>query len=1569
MSKERPTISTMFFIVAIELLACSIIVSILTRIYDRIHTWMNGWLPNEISHTFVIILASFVLLAIAIYSYSLVALAWTVYPNKFVSLTLICYWLSLIIFYFPVVGFFVDQFSGNTKMGFLASLPSFIPAGWWQPSNNEIPPWAMAILSVLLLIIYIISEYCLLKYSIHWTAMRIVFFRRFDILGDLILWLEKGWHALAVKFIDILFATWLVQSLSRILWTATESKSFSNISFSENIILPANPSNGSIFNGFSGAYQNISLPIDFSGHHFALDIASSIFSLLWHHSAEVLAVWFILEALGYLWSSSDKLVIVNASDSIETQSKKDENNDSHKPEPTRLNLADLLATKLDRIKEIYQTVDEKRSIQSACGAGEPISAAIKVERLEDISLSSASEIKLGPFGIPVSSVSAMISHILMGPKITIGLYSREEGSGEDDGVRERIDEREKSKAKYLLVANMSGKMGSKRWVVECREPLEGEFRGRERSVEDMVMEMAHRIHASYAGMQSKGRVQSVSWRALWNFNEGLRAYRDSLLTNKKHKFFLNRAEKRFIDALEEENSFTLAHYNLGVVYAELNQPDSAQECFQRAIEVNPNSWEAYYALGIVIFRRAKEMEQLHEILGIGNKPAEEKWIAEKNRIKNDYEKVILLCNRVLDIKSHEEGILEKDFSVKARAYDLMGNAQARLAGISTNDESHTEELAKAETYLEEAVSQSWRALIKESILNETAEDETSIVSECTLDLASVYLKLIEAKSECDDRRRKLKEVLLQAIYTDPKDVRLFYDLARSGENEKYFNLMKRVFGQIQLINPECSRVKANVASIGMDLQKKPVCWLKECEKSGSCEDEAYQGVYHFLVRAIKEEKNLGNKDSLSVEYIYKMEKTIADLNVLSNRSRKEISELQWDKNGCWFRGHHEPCLILAYLERECADKPINKSSYEDVLNELSSWIDHGEQNTQFVQLPIDDSENLKNFRIMDGLLALGICSLKFASIKIGDLKIKKKNDKSNEEMISIKHHLERSKECFLCVLRILQMFENDSKDNFPCNFYKLECAHWMVESGRTLLSLEEIKKIRKNGISKSIKWAEKLFETARDALKDLDPDEIKRNKINLLLAQTYLARGKLPNALKEAQIAKNLNPLDYEERLVLGKIFCRLEEYKYGLSELNVALSYKPDDSEILLCTGKAYFSAGKDCKRKGEERTWILRNAREKLEEALDIADRSEVSYRGKIRYWIGRTLLEMGKYEEAIPHLRILTKKDETDLLPALYLGYAFLKCNSHEECESCIYKLIRNAVRKIDDNEKKAANIEFYGQEYDEERHINEIVARAYIYLAYSYAERDANLYDSWRLAYESQFFVDNLREVSGYEDERSRGGVLPNERLIWDEVSETHSKRLHHLPLGSAPCVINQTNSSDKSGTDAKARNRLSEGLAINGMDYFKIRIIFNPMDGLRKRKSKAHLAECAGTICYKAGNLKEAVDYLNASIDLYPDAGAYLNLAKTYERMILLGVTGESGSNLIKRNIFDLCRHVEALDIRDEHQADLKDFRKRWPDKEEAPDKKPGESAGEDSGIGQKAGEDGTEAAKKQKKGK
>ena len=1696
MKKKGPTISTMFFLIAVELLFFSFVVSILVWLRNTMPTWLSNdkfwlycaflsydfgsynisWLLGDYLLTAISLLFSLILIGASIYSYSRISSDWIIFPKSRVLLTLLAYWLSVIIFYISVVDAFARHF----------------------PEPSKIPFWAVIILSVLLIFLFLFSQRFLLegaKSRIALTPVRVILFRRFVILGNLITWLESGWQSIAIKFIDVLFATWLVQGFSRILWKATvsgrsENGSIFNISSNETLLSPTDPTNGSIFNSFSTTNQSIPILIDYSGHNFVLDIASSIFSLLWNNWPQLVAVWFILEVLGYLWSSSGKVVIVNASEGNGAQAKKndekEDKDDSQKAEPLRSNLADILATKLDKINEIYRFVDERRPAQSACGAGEPIDAAIKVERMDEVSLSSTSEIRLGPLSIPANSVSAMISHIMQGPKITIGLYFREQEGDEGEKERETGIETKKEIGKLVLTASMTSKRGSHRWVVDSPYPLDEEDRTKERSIEDMVIEMSHRI---YASMQSEKPGQSIiPWKAMWSFNEGMRAYRDSLHTTKKRKYFLNRAEKRFIDALEEHNNFGLAYYNLGLVYLELNQPASAEACFQKAIEVNPDSWDAYYALGTAIFRRAKEFEQSSNLLGSS---IEEE---QKKRIKDDYQKVIKLCDRVLQIKTAEERLLEKDFSIKAKANDLKGNALVRLASMqpARQNEGNGAEHKKncpnfmnmAVVCLENAVHCSWMALIKESVLHETSVDEAEVVSECSIDLADAYLKM---SKHDDGLRSNARSVLMQAIFVKPMDVNLYYLLARAGEPDGCTDFVARadepdgcpgfvsqVYEQILRINPGSYRIKAHLASIKAGNNTQPASWLEswqeECAKSGCCDEESYERVYLFLARAIED-----SDCSSARRMCFEREKLDADLKKATGKKEYAIpavknksEEIEWKKrsqfcsalchmdNDLTFGGDFQMALSKTLEEIQKIKEELGIScmpSNESATSKISdrdSWLlsvptpnDH----MDYMDLFTDKERDAKMLNFLENLIVSGSIYMKLARINadnyINDIKISNKiiclntaimqnigTDAKEDEILWVKSSfyrrpemifngyseifLRRSQRCMLSAKKIL--ISESGSQNVKSNFsHKTENSYYLVEAGKIFLELGKVRSILEMDDGSCNKCALELFDKAIDTLNEVDPEEIKRNKIRLYLAQAYMACGKLPNALKEAQNAKDLNPLDHEEREVLGEIFCELKEFKFGLSELNTARSYNPDDHDLLISTGKAYFLAGKDCKRKGEDRNRILKNAKDRLDEALEIVDESDIKKRGKIRYWIGRTLLEMGRYEEAIPHLRILAEKDEGDFLPALYLGYAFLKCNSHEECESCLYKLIRslkteatflfswdtvpgedyeklraflktgidcgltpkiekvgdrinieipgkrdrlsielideeittgliaktkNCELKIDekpdnDSEDKAIIDKFCGRLYEDERHITEILARAYIYLAYSYAERDANLCDSWKLAFNAQYYINHLKEKRGHEDEKARDGVLPGK-------SDKQCKDSEYGFLSVSALKI--------SGKSHSIAGKLTTGYSIGGMDDCKICIIFNQEDGQRKRMSKAHLAECAGTICYKMGELDKAFDYLNASIALYPDAGAYLNLAKTYERMIICGRADQSKKDLIYRKIRDLCRHVEALDLRDEHKRDLKDFRKRWPDEE----KVPGSSAGGSPSSGDEA---------------
>lgn len=117
----------------------------------------------------------------------------------------------------------------------------------------------------------------------------------------------------------------------------------------------------------------------------------------------------------------------------------------------------------------------------------------------------------------------------------------------------------------------------------------------------MVRQMAYRIAASVASLGSP------RWEAVLSFTEGLRAYRKVRLTESDRDIALREAETCFREALEADNTFAQAHYNLGVVYTKLRERDAALAAFRRAIQADPTSFAAHAALATAYFDRARDL--------------------------------------------------------------------------------------------------------------------------------------------------------------------------------------------------------------------------------------------------------------------------------------------------------------------------------------------------------------------------------------------------------------------------------------------------------------------------------------------------------------------------------------------------------------------------------------------------------------------------------------------------------------------------------------------------------------------------------------------------------------------------------------------------------------------------------------------------------------------------------------------------------------------------------------------------------------------------------------------------
>lgn len=69
------------------------------------------------------------------------------------------------------------------------------------------------------------------------------------------------------------------------------------------------------------------------------------------------------------------------------------------------------------------------------------------------------------------------------------------------------------------------------------------------------------------------------------------------------------AERNLKLALEEDPDDQALHFALGVVYDNLGRVDDAAESYKRAIELDPNYFDALYNLGALYFNRAVELNQ------------------------------------------------------------------------------------------------------------------------------------------------------------------------------------------------------------------------------------------------------------------------------------------------------------------------------------------------------------------------------------------------------------------------------------------------------------------------------------------------------------------------------------------------------------------------------------------------------------------------------------------------------------------------------------------------------------------------------------------------------------------------------------------------------------------------------------------------------------------------------------------------------------------------------------------------------------------------------------------------
>jgi tetratricopeptide (TPR) repeat protein len=536
--------------------------------------------------------------------------------------------------------------------------------------------------------------------------------------------------------------------------------------------LPGN--NGFDWNLFSGLVINSSrdqILIFSNSQNILYQIIYSLITTIWYDWEKIILLWFFIEVLLFAWNRSQRLVIeevcnLSNADTSSFNSSSSEKKDSKLPASQ---LASLLILHLDRISERYRVVDEKRSTPSGGGAGKPINAVMNTGGMGDMiqaTIGGSGEFAIGPLKIPASSVAALLSGLMRGPKIVLSLCRRRDISEKGDTIE----------ANPFLTASITTENSSHSWLVETSDPLDKKKsleQKKRRDIEDMVLELAHKIFATLTNEE-----ENISWKASYKFSEGLREYRDSLFSAEKRFYHLKMAENEFLLALQESPNYALAYYNLGVVYTELEQFEAAQSAFIKSIENESEGWQAYYALGVNLYNRTRKTDTIIcniYACKIGSDLENSNYSDEvinalpeicKQNLISDYEKILLICDHVIFQIKGDESLLRRDNNKLARVYNLKGNTIRQLFRFNHGYSN----LEKAITLLKRSVAYAWMNLIISELNGWNLDEEQNIVSECMIDLAEVELYFYKLYNNCTPQ--DAIDGMISALKIDPANANL-----------------------------------------------------------------------------------------------------------------------------------------------------------------------------------------------------------------------------------------------------------------------------------------------------------------------------------------------------------------------------------------------------------------------------------------------------------------------------------------------------------------------------------------------------------------------------------------------------------------------------------------------------------------------------------------------------------------------------------------------------------------------------------------------------------------------------
>ncbi|VVB62462.1 Tetratricopeptide repeat protein [uncultured archaeon] len=1057
---------------------------------------------------------------------------------------------------------------------------------------------------------------------------------------------------------------------------------------------------------------------------------------------KILILWVFIYLIKRAWAAHKRVVIESFENKMAT------NYDGGL-------IKETLALKLTDLNDIYSKANETRAILTSSGFDQPLQANISVPEL-DFSNTLAGMVKPSEgwgWLKPVDdSIKNFIGYILDPPKIKGNVYINKDLDNKDililtayiyggdrphnswkvskkidsmadpnPGLQQNPQKDLKSKGSLSDKETAQSDVSIKN-APEDENPTPDQKKPSENnalSIEEQINELAYRIFTDLVFNPS--RRELVRWKATSSFYEGLTAYRASLRSRLNKKLRLIDAEKKFLETLAEDERFNFVYFNLGVVYNELENWEAAKIAFSKSIEKDPDQWEAYYALGLNLYR-----EMLKPDL--------------ENKGKEKRKEIIKLCEQAISL-----GIKQKE--KEAKVYDLIGLAQRFQADEKSvlNDliQKNIPNLKDSIESHQKAVTLSYWALYNAERKGKDTDEIKRIITKCLQDLATDYYYQ-DYNNKHDENAYKKAEILLkEAISILPSDADLHVRLGQIYGNHnkhkkevKEFEIARSIDPNELDLLPYLAKTYWNNKDMEMYKYERDLC-LDSLPMAYDDIDVIEKIKYLFCHEAtINLKKDYLERLIEQKEYLKKLKRDLKEC-------KDSLDDLDWRLSQKESERKIEDPLkdpliyaISAIFLKKSYLK-VDTSKMKTSINHCITAIDRIKLEPEEMKIfcskcikNIDNKFHNKKFNLKIPTLADYMTK---PDAHVEEIAYKNITDKNN----AIYYACNKIKEA----INILEEIKSSGRMKEDANA-EVKTGNENLRKARAILedSMENLSKVEKKNeleygdicillgdlylnldSSEAAEKAEHYYKAAMNSLKG-HPLKLVKIELQTKISQALLIQSRLVEAQRIAEESINSDPLNYIDRKTLGTIFFVLKDYEDARIAWEKALLLKPDDPISRFNTGVSYILEAQ------EETLLINKNERfelaaKNLKEALILLDSEQSNINMRAHYWLGIIYKNIKQYDQAIYQLHVsktLAIKGELqpdELIIGFVLSKLYINNNMHEKGEEELKAIIEKSANLL----KNYSINKLCGEALGLKVSIGYIVVKVHLKLCFLYARQ--------------------------------------------------------------------------------------------------------------------------------------------------------------------------------------------------------------------------------------------------------